>query len=96
MVAGDEGVAPWLQHQPYGQVLARFGDLFKGAPPLAAVPPEAEDVSLRWLMGYAYFVITFTVGSAAPSLNLDVTLPGRPVTVRQVLDAVAKRQRDAE
>jgi len=96
VVAGDEGLAPWLQAEPYGQVLARFGALFKGTPPLHALPSTAEDVTLGWLMGYAYFAISFRVGPAAPTLNLDVTLPGREVTVRQVLDAVARRQADDE
>lgn len=94
VVAGDEGVAPWLQAHDYGQVLSRFGELFKGSPPLEALPPQAEDVALRWLLGYAYFVIEFRVGATEPALNLDVELPGRPVTVRQVLDAIAKRARE--
>ncbi len=87
VVAADEGVAPWLESTDFGRTLARFGTLFQGAPPLAAVPARARDVTLRWLPGYAFFVIDFRVESAPPQLNLDVTLPGRDVTVRDVLDA---------
>ncbi|HSF99526.1 MAG TPA: methyltransferase domain-containing protein [Vicinamibacterales bacterium] len=87
VVAADEGVAPWLQATAVGQVLARFGTLFQGAPPLDALPAEARDVTLRWLPGHAFFAIAFTVGSEPPRLNLDVELPGRGVTVRDVLDA---------
>jgi hypothetical protein len=90
-VAGDEGLAPWLQDTDYGSVLMRFGALFKGSPPLAAVPSDAEQVTVRWLMGHAYFLVEFRVGASMPTLNLDVPLPGRTVTVRDVLEAQAKK-----
>jgi SAM-dependent methyltransferase/uncharacterized protein YbaR (Trm112 family) len=89
VLAADEGLAPWLVSREYGSVLMRFGGLFKGAPPLAAIPPNAEKVVVRWLMGHAYFGIEFRVGARPPQLNLDVPLPGRTVTVRDVLEATS-------
>jgi SAM-dependent methyltransferase len=91
VLAADEGLGPWLAGEEYGAVLMRFGGLFKGAPPLAALPPNAEQVAVRWLMGHAYFAIDFRVGAVPPRLNLDVPLPGRTVTVRDVLEAQARR-----
>jgi hypothetical protein len=91
VLAADEGLAPWLVSSDYGSVLMRFGGLFKGAPPLAAIPPNAQQVAVRWLMGHAYFAIEFRVGAQPPALDLDVKLPGRDVTVRDVLDAQARR-----
>jgi len=91
VLAADEGLAPWLLSNEYGSVLMRFGGLFKGSPPLDAIPAVAEQVSVRWLMGYAYFAILFRVGTCPPRLNLDVPLPGRTVTVRDVLDAQARK-----
>jgi SAM-dependent methyltransferase len=91
VVAADEGVAPWLEATAYGQVLARFGTLFQGTPPLQALPACARDVTLRWLPGQAFFAIDFKVGAGPPALNLDVQLPGRAVTVRAVLDASPDR-----
>jgi hypothetical protein len=41
-------------------------------------------------MGDAYFAILFRVGEGGRSLNLDATLPGRTVTVRDVLEAGQK------
>lgn len=90
VLAADEGLAPWLLAGDYGSVLMRFGGLFKGAPPLAAIPANAERVAVRWLMGHAYFAIEFRVGAGPPRLDLDVPLPGRNVTVRDVLDAQAR------
>lgn len=90
VVAADEGLAPWLAGTEYAGVLMRFGGLFKGTPPLAAVPLNAAQVAVRWLMGHAYFAIEFRV-AAPPALNVDVPLPGRTITVRNVLDAQARR-----
>jgi SAM-dependent methyltransferase len=87
VVAGDEGLGPWLATSDYGTILKKFGSLFEGFPPLAAIPPEAREVRLQWLLGHAYYAIDFRVGEAAPALNLDVQLPGRPITVRDVLEA---------
>lgn len=87
VLAADEGLGPWLNATDYGAVLRRFGGLFKGSVPVSAVPAQAEQVAVRWFMGHAYFAIEFRVGAAAPTLDLDVRLPGRSVTVRDVLDA---------
>jgi SAM-dependent methyltransferase len=91
VLAADEGLGPWLAEQEYGSILMRFGGLFRGAPPLAALPARAEQVAVRWLMGHAYFAIDFRVGAAPPRLNIDVPLPGRSVTVRDVLEAQIRR-----
>jgi ubiquinone/menaquinone biosynthesis C-methylase UbiE len=90
ILAADEGLAPWLEDSEYASILKKFGNLFVGEPPLAALPAEARDVQLRWFMGDAYFAIVFRVGEGARTLNLDTTLPGRTVTVRDVLEAVKK------
>lgn len=92
IIAADEGLAPWLRDDDYAGILKKFGDLFVGEPPLSELPPEARDVQLRWLMGDAYFAIVFRVGEGARSLNLDARLPGRTVTVRDVLEAGQKRR----
>lgn len=90
VVAGDEGVGPWLAGTPYGALLDRFGGLFKGEAPLKDLPEIAEEVRVQWLLGHAYYVIDFRVGRAAPEANLDVLLPGKSFTVRQAIEASAK------
>jgi SAM-dependent methyltransferase len=84
VVAGDEALGPWLEGTEYAAVLGKFGGLFKGGVPISSVPRNAEDVRVRWDFGHAYYSIEFRVGDP-PELDLDVTLPGRDVTVRQVL-----------
>jgi len=91
VLAADEGLGPWLLAGEYGSVLMRFGGLFKGSPPIGAIPADAEDVWVRWLMGHAYFAIGFRVGAGPPRLNLDTPLPGRTVTVRDVLNAQSRK-----
>jgi len=86
VVAGDEGLAPWLRKSPYGQLLSKFGGLFQGDVPLNDLPEEAEDVCVRWVFGRAYYLLDFRVGRP-PSPNLDVELPGKNFTVREALEA---------
>lgn len=86
VVAGDEGVAPWLRKTPYGKLLSLFGGLFRGDVPLETLPEEAEDVCVRWILGRAYYVIEFRVGKP-PAPNVDVKLPGKEMTVRQALES---------
>ena len=92
VVAGDEGLGPWLAGTEYAALLDRFGGLFKGEAPLKELPVQAEDVRVQWLLGHAYYVIDFRVGRAGPKANLDVFLPGKEFTVRQALEASAKNQ----
>ena len=86
VVAGDEGLAPWLRKSAYGRLLAKFGGLFQGDVPLNDLPEEAEDVCVRWVFGRAYYLVDFRVGRP-PSPNLDVKLPGKDFTVREALEA---------
>lgn len=90
VVAGDEGIAPWHAVTEYGLVLDKFGALFRGQPPLVAVPPTAREVRLQWLFGDAYYLIDFRVGRSVRTLNLDIALPGRNETVRDVLEKKAR------
>lgn len=85
IVVSDEGVAPWLEGTEYGALLRKFGGFFDGTAPLDALPPEAQDVCVRWDFGQAFYAIEFRVGEP-PAADLDVPLPGRSVTVREVLE----------
>ncbi|HEY8549544.1 MAG TPA: methyltransferase domain-containing protein [Vicinamibacterales bacterium] len=84
VVAGDEALGAWLHQTEYAALLRKFGGLFKGQVPIGALPINADEVRVRWDLGHAYYVIDFRVGTE-PSADLDVRLPGRDVTVRDVL-----------
>jgi SAM-dependent methyltransferase len=85
IVVSDEGIGPWLEKTDYGALLKKFGGFFEGEVPLHALPPEAQDVRLWWDLGHAFYAIAFRVGNP-PAANLDVKLPGRDATVREVLE----------
>ena len=85
VVVSDEAIGPWLEATEYGALLKKFGGFFEGEVPLHALPPQAEDVRLWWDLGHAFYAIAFRVGEP-PAANLDVKLPGRNVTVREVLE----------
>jgi len=76
VVIGDESVAPWLARKEYGKILKAANPLYRHRPPLHLLPEHAQDVSLSYVLGNAFYVIAFRVGEK-PSLNLDLTIPGK-------------------
>ncbi len=77
VVFGDEGLAPWLRSTTYGDILQNSNKLYRYTPPIDLLPECARDVSLRWLLGNAYYVIDFRVGDGPPPLDLDLPIIGR-------------------
>jgi SAM-dependent methyltransferase len=62
VVLGDEGLAPWRIHTPYGRALRRENPLYESQPPLAHLPATARDVALRWVLKDAFYVLSFSRG----------------------------------
>jgi ubiquinone/menaquinone biosynthesis C-methylase UbiE len=77
VVFGDESLAPWLRSTNYGEVLQNSNKLYRHTPPIDLLPECARDVSLRWLLGNAYYLIDFRVGEGTPPLDLDLPIVGR-------------------
>lgn len=77
VVFGDEGLAPWLGCTEYGKILLNSHPLYAHEVPLAAVPASAREVSVRWLIGNAFYLVSFTVAAGAPPLDLDLPIVGR-------------------
>jgi ubiquinone/menaquinone biosynthesis C-methylase UbiE len=77
VVVGDEGVAPWLRRTRYGRILVNANPLYRHRPPLQCIPVAAREVSMRWLLGNAFYVIDFRVAVGPPFLDLDLPIPGR-------------------
>lgn len=77
VVFGDEGLAPWLRITTYGEILQNSNKLYRYTPPIDLLPVCARDVSLRWLLGNAYYVIDFRIGKGPPPLDLDLPIVGR-------------------
>jgi ubiquinone/menaquinone biosynthesis C-methylase UbiE len=76
VVCGDEGLAPWLRGTPYATLLTKLGDHYLHFAPLDFLASCAQDVSVRWLAGNAYYVIDYRVGDGPPQPDLNLPMPG--------------------
>jgi ubiquinone/menaquinone biosynthesis C-methylase UbiE len=74
---GDEAVAPWLRGTEFEGIVTTNNPLFRHVAPLDCLPVGARDVSIRWIMGNCFYVISFRNDEGAPPLNLDLQHAGR-------------------
>jgi ubiquinone/menaquinone biosynthesis C-methylase UbiE len=90
VVVGDEGVPPWLKDEPFGRILANANPLYLHEPPLAALPVDAREVSLRWILGTAFYLVDYRVGEGPPPLDIDLRIPGKGDTLRSRFEGKKK------
>jgi len=91
VVVGDEGVAPWLRRNRFGRILMNANPLYKHRPPLECLPENAREVSLRWILGNAFYLIDYRVGDGAPPVDLDLPIPGKGDSLRSRYELRTKR-----
>jgi ubiquinone/menaquinone biosynthesis C-methylase UbiE len=77
VLVGDEGIAPWHRASEYGAILMSSNPLYTYAPPLECVPDCARDVTVRWLIGNAFYAIAFRVADGLPKVDLDLAIQGK-------------------
>ncbi len=77
IVVGDESMPEWLYHTEFGKILLNANPLFKFKVPFESIPAEARDVTVRWVIGGVYYLISFVVGEGEPLANFDLQIPGR-------------------
>lgn len=77
VVAGDEGVGPWLENTDFARFLKNSNPLFSHTAPLEKIPTNARNVACRWILNGSFYLIAFDVGEGEPSLDLDLQFPGR-------------------
>lgn len=82
VVVGDEGVAPWLRRRLYGRILVKANPLYRHRPPVDALPENAAETRLQWILGNAFYVIDFRVGGGLPFIDLDLPIPGKGDSLR--------------
>jgi SAM-dependent methyltransferase len=82
VVVGDEGVAPWLRRRLFGRILVKANPLYAHRPPLDAIPDNAADVRLQWILGNAFYVIDYRVAAGPPFVDLDLPIPGKGDSLR--------------
>jgi len=76
VVAGDEGVGPWLSRTNFARILKNSNPLFEHSAPIDKLPIGARDVTCRWVLNGSFYLISFRVGTGEPQLDLDVGFPG--------------------
>ena len=77
VVIGDESVPPWLQNTTFGKILINSNSLYRYQAPLECLPPSAQEVCVRWVLGEVFYVIDYRVAEGPPFLNLDLPIPGK-------------------
>jgi ubiquinone/menaquinone biosynthesis C-methylase UbiE/uncharacterized protein YbaR (Trm112 family) len=70
VVFGDEGLAPWLRSTSYGKTLTEACAHYLHQVPLDSLPDCAEEASVRWVMGNAFYVVDYRVGDGPPKVDL--------------------------
>jgi SAM-dependent methyltransferase len=91
VVVGDEGVAPWLRERLFGRVLINANPLYRHEPPLECLPENVRDVAVHWILGNAFYLIAYRVGSGPPKVDLDLPIPGKGDSLRSRYELRAKR-----
>ena len=76
VVFGDESLPPWLEGTEFGEVIITNNALYKHKVPLASLPENARDVTVRWVLGGCFYLIDFKVGDGPPPVDLDLPHKG--------------------
>lgn len=77
VVAGDEGLAPWLIETEFGKMLANNNPLYLCEVPLQHLPDSARDVNLSWVINNCFYLIDYTVSKDPLYIDIDVKHVGR-------------------
>lgn len=76
IVFGDESAAPWMRKKLFGKIIINANPLYKHQPPIHLLPLNAKEVSIDYVLGSSFYLISFTKGKEA-KLNLDLKIPGK-------------------
>jgi ubiquinone/menaquinone biosynthesis C-methylase UbiE len=76
IVVGDESVPVWLRKTEFYRILKETNPMFEAPLPLSAIPVEARETSIHFVIGQAFYLIDFTVGDGEPVGNFDFPIPG--------------------
>jgi ubiquinone/menaquinone biosynthesis C-methylase UbiE len=87
VVVGDEGVSPWLREKAFGKILINANPLYKHQVPLEHLPESARNVQVQWILGNAFYVISYQIGDGPPAVDLDLPIPGKGDSLRSRYEA---------
>lgn len=75
IVIGDEGIGPWLKNTQMAKIMINSNPLIGIDVPISAIPVEAREVCVEWIMLGAFYIIDFKVGEGEPVANYHVRIP---------------------
>jgi ubiquinone/menaquinone biosynthesis C-methylase UbiE len=76
IVFGDEALPPWLEGTEFGEMIVTNNPLFKHKVPLKHLPVNAQNVTLRWVLGGCFYLMDFKVANGPPPVNIDLPHKG--------------------
>jgi ubiquinone/menaquinone biosynthesis C-methylase UbiE len=76
IVVGDENMPVWLRNTEFGKILMNTNFLYKDLIPFEALPVEARNVKVEWIMGGVFYYLSFDVGVGEPYVDFDFEIPG--------------------
>jgi SAM-dependent methyltransferase len=76
IVIGDESVPSWLRNTNYFKILRETNPMFEAELPLEALPVDARNTSIHYVIGQTFYLIEFEVGKGEPTADFDFEIPG--------------------
>lgn len=76
IVFGDEGIAAHLRGSNYAEVAINNNMLWEANAPIDLLPHSAIDISLNYVLGNCFYVISFTKGDGYPFMDIDIEHKG--------------------
>lgn len=76
VVVGDESVPVWHRNTKFYKILKKTNPMFAAEVPFDAIPVQARDVNVSWVIGGTFYLIDFKVGEGEPDANFDFQIPG--------------------
>ena len=76
VVVGDESVPPWIRNTEFAKILMNSNPHFAHDVPLDTLPQEAKNMKLQWIMGDAFYLISFDKRDGEPVGDFDFKIPG--------------------
>lgn len=75
VVIGDEGIPVWLRNETHGQTIMEYNSQYKHEIPLHILDPKSRNVTVRWLIGNAFYLIDYVVSKEPLVLKTDIKNP---------------------
>ena len=78
IVIGDESMPPWLKGSLFSKILTHTNHHYNYDLPLSFIPTNAKKVSLDWIIGNVFYIISFNIDkkNKYPRSNFNIRIPG--------------------